>query len=170
LSTQTPETTEAPSLSESELALALPAPVDDPFLDFITGDWAGIYTLAGIEFEAKAEVLWMFNHQFVRGFNHSRGSIGLCESQEIWQPTKEKGVYKVWWFDSWGNAGVADGWSTEDGFMIHGEDPLVGSFRNTVTKNGPSELLFKLENKGEDGEWNHIGGGYYRLVDKNVAP
>jgi hypothetical protein len=149
----------------TEQQLELPPPFEDEFLESLTGDWEGVYTLAGVRFDASAEVRWVYNHQFVRGLNHSRGSIGLAESQETWQPTQEKGVYKLWWFDSWGNAGVADGRATETGFVIHGDDPLMGSFRNMVTRNGEDELLFQLDSgPDEHGAYTQMGGGYYRRI------
>jgi hypothetical protein len=150
---------------EEQPDVALPAPYEDEFLESITGDWAGVYVFGGVEFDAKAEVRWAFNHQMVRGVNLSRGSIGLAESQEIWQPTREKGKYKLWWFDSWGNAGVADGEQTATGFVIRGADPLFGSFRNTGTHNGPDELQFRLDSgPDENGNYTQIGGGYYRRI------
>jgi hypothetical protein len=152
------ETAEAP-------ALQLPPPVQDDFLEALTGDWYGKYILLGIEFEATAEVKWAFNSQYVQALNHSRGSLGLVESQELWQPTKEKGVYKLWWFDPFGNAGIADAKATETGFVIHGHDPSMGSFRNSVTKNGPDELLFRLDaGPDEEGNFTKTGEGFYRRV------
>jgi hypothetical protein len=152
---------------EGHPEVALPAPYQDEFLESLTGEWAGVYVFGGVEFQSTADVRWAFNHQFVRGVNLSRGSIGLSETQEIWQPTSEKGMYKVWWFDSWGNAGIANGKETETGFVIYGSDPLFGSFRNTGTKNGSEELRFQLDNgPDEDGNYTPLGSGYYRRVTK----
>lgn len=153
----------------TDAGLQLPPPYEDEFLETIVGDWAGKYTLAGVEFDSNAEVKWVFNHQMVQGRNHSVGLIGISESEETWQPTKEKGVYKLWWFDSWGNAGVADGRSTETGFVLHGDDPLLGGFRNTVNRNGEDELLFNLESgPDENGGYKPLGGGFYRRVKKKA--
>ncbi|MGD2114163.1 MAG: hypothetical protein PVG07_03860 [Acidobacteriota bacterium] len=167
MSTRQPSAAEQQSSAtdESQPEVALPPAHEDDFLEYLTGDWAGKYVFGEVEFDATAEVRWAFNHQFVRGINMSRGSVGLAESQEIWQPTDEEGKYRVWWFDSWGNAGVAEGESTPTGFIIHGDDPLFGSFRNVGTRNGSDELQFSLETgPDEDGEYTQIGGGYYRRV------
>jgi len=151
----------------SQPEVALPEAYEDEFLESITGQWEGKYVFGDVEFEAEAEVRWAFNHQFVRGINLSRGSIGLAESQEVWQPTEEEGKYRLWWFDSWGNAGVAQGESTPTGFVIHGDDPAFGPFRNTGTRNGPDELQFRLDaGPDEDGQYTQIGGGYYRRVGR----
>jgi hypothetical protein len=169
VSTENIENAATATVPEENPEVALPAPYEDDFLEGITGDWAGVYVFGGIKFDSTADVRWAFNHQFVRGVNLSRGSIGLSETQEIWQPIKDqKGVYKVWWFDSWGNAGVANGKQTETGFVIYGDDPLFGSFRNTGTQNGPDELRFQLENgPDENGAYTELGSGFYHRVKKS---
>lgn len=160
------ETTPAPAPAVTEEPqLQLPPPVQDDFLDALVGDWEGKYTMAGIEFDSQAEVRWFLNGQYVQALNHSRGAIGLVESQELWQPTPEPGVYKLWWFDPFGNAGCADARSTETGFVIHGQDPSMGAFRNSVIKNGSDELIFRLDaGPDEEGNFTQAGGGYYRRV------
>lgn len=148
--------------------LQLPPPYEDEFLETIVGEWEGEYTLAGLKFVSDAEVKWVYNHQFLQGRNRLVGPIGICESEETWQPTKEKGIYKLWWFDAWGNAGVADGRSTETGFVIHGGDPLIGTYRNTVIRKD-DELLFNLESgPDENGDYKPLGGGFYRRVKKKA--
>lgn len=156
-----------PIAQNAEAELTLPPPYEDEFLEALCGDWAGEYTLAGVKFDSTAEVKWVFNHQMVQGRNHSVGPIGISDSEETWQRTDQPGVYKLWWFDSWGNAGVADARTTETGFEILGHDPLMGSFRNTVTRKGSEELNFKLESgPDENGAFNHLGGGFYRRTSK----
>jgi hypothetical protein len=154
----------APAVEEKP-TLQLPPPYEDEFLDFIIGDWAGKYTLDGLEFDSKSEVRWAFNHQFVRGLNRSEGAIGVAESSEVWQPAGEPGAYKLWWFDAWGNAGVAHGKLTPTGWFFEGDDPAIGGFRNIITRNGEDELLMRMEQgPDENGNFNVVGSGFYRRV------
>jgi hypothetical protein len=149
----------------ADSGLQLPPPCEDEFLDNLTGDWVGKYTLAGVEFESHSQLAWVFNHQFVRGLNQSRGAIGLAESSEIWQPTKEPGVYKLWWFDPWGNAGLAHGRSTPTGWFFEGFDPAFGKFRNTITRKGDDYLDLRMEaGPDENDQYSLMGTGFYRRV------
>jgi hypothetical protein len=162
LSTDTQATAAA---TEDQPELALPPPYEDEFLEYIVGDWAGKYTLAGVEFDSRSEVRWAYNHQFVRGHNISVGAIGTSESGEVWQRGPEPGTYNLYWFDAWGNAGIAQGKLTPTGWFFVGHDPAIGDFRNTITRNGEDELLFKMEQgPNEDGSYNLMGSGFYRRV------
>jgi hypothetical protein len=161
----TPETQTTAIATEEKPGLELPPPYQDEFLEFIVGDWAGIYTLDGIEFDSRSEVRWAYNHQFVRGHNVSKGSIGTAESSEVWQPGETPGAYNLWWFDSWGNAGVAKGKLTPTGWFFEGDDAAIGGFRNTITRVGDDELQFKMEQgPNEDGSFNLMGSGFYRRI------
>lgn len=151
--------------TQETLNLELPPFFEDERLEPLVGSWTGLYTMAGVPFHAKAEVRWAFNHQFVMVINRSNGPIGDTESAEIWQASKVPGDYKLWSFDPWGNAGVAEGKALENGFLFTGDDPLVGKFRNHVSWNGHDHLLLRMESgPDENGAYRVMGDGFYRRV------
>jgi hypothetical protein len=157
------ETQPALKQVDGELQLTLPPPAASEHLEVLVGEWAGHYQAAGQEFEAKAENRWVFNHQFVRGLNQTRGPLGLTESQEMWVPTPEAGVYKLYFFDSFAGHGVALARWTGSGFLVHGDDPSAGSFRNSITVTAAGDLDFHLElGPDEQGNFQTIGRGRYQ--------
>jgi hypothetical protein len=155
---------EAAATAGSEaLDLNLPPPLADGFLDSLTGTWRGVLHLGGMEFEACNRVEWVLNHQFIFGRNRATSALGVGESQELWQPTPEAGVYRMWWADAWGNAGIAEVRPTTGGWIIAGSDPLVGGFRNTVLRAGPDELeILQESGPDEHGAFTRIGDGRLR--------
>jgi hypothetical protein len=170
LANATEQSTVAAPSAEQTINLELPPPFEDERLETLVGSWAGLYTMAGVPFHAKADVRWAFNHQYVMVINHSTGPIGATESAEIWQASKVPGDYKLWSFDPWGNAGLAEGKAIEDGFLFTGDDPLVGKFRNKVTWNGRDHLLLRMESgPDENGGYRVMGDGFYRRVEADGA-
>jgi len=156
-------TVAAVATPEGAIDLQLPPPLEDEFLDSLTGTWRGVLRLGGVEFEATNEVGWILNRQFVLGRNRAVSALGVGESQELWQRTAEARVYKLWWADAWGNAGIAECRPTAGGWTIAGNDPLVGGFRNTILRTAPDELAI-VQESGPDasGAFTRIGDGHLR--------
>jgi len=155
---------------DGELQLKLPPPAASEHLDLLVGDWIGTYRAAGQEFTAHATNRWVFNHQFVQGLNRTQGSLGLTESQEMWVPTAEAGVYKLYFFDAFGGHGVADARWSGSGFLVHGDDPSAGRFRNSITVTAEGDLLFHLELGPDDqGSFKSLGEGRYSRPPRGSA-
>jgi len=153
------------SVVEGEFQVQLPPPSQNEYLDFLVGDWVGYYNMAGMHFDVKATTKWVYNHQYVQGLNQSTGPIGTVESQEMWQATQKDGVFRLFYFDPFGGAGLGEAIWAEDGFLIIGDDESTGPFRNTVTVRGNDELIFRLDlGPDAEGQYRTIGHGHYERV------
>lgn len=153
------------SVVEGEFQVTLPPPAENRHLDYLVGDWAGSYTMAGMQFEVRATAKWAYNHQYIQAENRGHGPVGLVESKEMWQPTEREDMFRLFYFDPFGGAGLGQARKTETGFVIQGDDPSTGPFRNTITCNGNDEMLFQLDlGPDEEGNFRTIGGGRYERV------
>lgn len=153
------------SVVDGEFQVQLPPPAQSKYLDFLIGDWIGYYNMAGMHFDVQATARWAFNNQYVQALNQSRGPIGLVESQEMWQPTADEQVFRLFYFDPFGGAGLGQAIWSETGFVITGDDESTGPFRNTVTVRGNDELLFQLDlGPDPEGQYRTIGKGHYERV------
>ncbi|HEV7518878.1 MAG TPA: hypothetical protein VGR07_21500 [Thermoanaerobaculia bacterium] len=157
--------TQVVSVVDGQFQVELPPPVESKHLDFLLGEWVGYYNLAGMKLDVHAVVKWVYNHQYVQALNQQRGPIGVVESQEMWQPTPVENEFNLYFFDSFGGAGVGKAIWSDTGFVIAGDDPSTGPFRNTVTVRGNDDLLFHLQlGPDPEGNFREIGEGHYTRV------
>lgn len=154
------------------LAVSCPAlaqdgdgPLQDPFLDDLTGTWTMTGHVMGDSVEYNATGQWVLNHQFLRLRMEDVNAPPEYVAQVFIGYDHKEEEYVAHWLDSSGGRpsktlGYAQ---REENALEFKFDYPDGPFRTTFVKKTDERWHVLMRSKGDDGEWS-------TFAEYNVEP